>query len=198
MEQQTLVKTSTEFRCLLLDPPWNETGGQGGSWGESKRGADRHYPLLKTRRIPDVVRRSGLWRPTSDAHVWMWVTDNFLQDGLWVLRVLGFRYVRTMVWVKAEDEEQLAAGDVQIGLGKYLRGSHELCLFGVYGRGLHLDVRGEAKNVPSVVYGRRTRHSQKPGSSYDTIEKVSNGPRIEFFARSERPGWVSWGNEVSV
>lgn len=181
------------FACLLADPPWMERGG-----GKSKRGADRHYLLVPTRDIPRVIRSSGLFLPAPNAHLWMWVTDNFLTDGLWVMEQLGFRYVRTMCWVKATNEAELAAGAGQVGLGQYLRGQHELCLFGVHGRGTDPSVRTEHRDVPSVVYGRRGRHSAKPASSYVAIERVSRGPRVEFFARSERPGWTSWGNDPAV
>lgn len=181
------------FACLLADPPWLERGG-----GKSKRGADRHYPLAATRDIPRIIRSSGLFVPAEHAHFWCWVTDNFLEDGLFVMRELGFRYVRTMCWVKASDEAELAAGDGQVGLGQYLRGQHELCLFGVHGKGQHPSVRTEHRDIPSVVYGRRGRHSAKPESSYEAIERVSRGPRVEFFARSQRPGWTSWGNDTAV
>lgn len=162
------------------------------------RGADRHYDLLKTRFITDVVRSSGLWTPAEHAHCWMWVTDNFLTDGLWVMRKLGFEYVRTAVWVKAEDEEQLEEERQQLGLGQYLRGSHELLLFGTRGSGMDPSVWTGARDVKSVIYERRRRHSQKPESSYQLIERVSRGPRVEFFARTPREGWTVWGNEVAA
>lgn len=188
-----LFEEPEPFRCLLADPPWAERGG-----GKIKRGADRHYPLAPTKEIPGIVRGSGLFRPAENAHLWLWVTDNFLEGGLWVMRELGFRYVRTLCWVKATDEDELARGGGQIGLGQYLRGQHELLLFGVRGRGQDPSVRTDARNVPSVVYGRRGRHSAKPKAAYEAIERVSKGPRVEFFARCRRPGWVSWGNDPAV
>lgn len=179
------------FACLQADPPWAEYGG-------GNRGAQVHYPLAATRSMARIIRSSGLFVPAEHAHLWLWVTDNFLQDGLFVMRDLGFRYVRAMVWIKAADEVALAGGAGQIGLGQYLRGQHELCLFGVHGRGTHPSVRTEHRDVPSVVYGRRGRHSAKPESAYEAIERVSHGPRVEFFARSQRPGWTSWGNDPAV
>ena len=78
------------YRCIVADPPWNERGG-----GKIKRGADRHYPLMKT---PDIacMLLAPAWRPAESCHLWLWVTDNFLPDGLLVMDALGFRYVRTM------------------------------------------------------------------------------------------------------
>lgn len=211
----SLFAEEPAFRCLLSDPPWPERGA-----GKSKRGADRHYPVAKVRDIPDIIRGSGLHRPAEHAHHWMWTTDNYLADALWVLDVLGWRYVRTAVWVKAaaplfevitdamligrggllsmEDIARniVAALKLQIGLGQYLRGSHELLLFAVRGKGQHPSVRTDDRSRSSVIYGRRTKHSRKPESAYELVEAISKGPRVELFARSGRPGWTSWGNEA--
>lgn len=181
-----LFAEGPRFRTATLDPPWLERGG-----GKIKRGADRHYPLLPTPAIARVVRASGLWNLEDDAHVYCWVTDNFLVDGLRVLGELGVRYVRTIVWVKQRD------GKLQRGLGQYFRGAHELCLFGVVGRGQSPDVMTSRRDLPSVLCAERGRHSAKPDAFVDLVEARSRGPYVEFFARSEREGWTSWGNEIA-
>jgi N6-adenosine-specific RNA methylase IME4 len=223
-----LFEPRREVACFMSDPPWPEKGA-----GKSKRGADAHYDVEKVRVIPDIMRKGmaelGVCA-AANAHHWMWVTDNYLSGGLWCLAQLGFRYVRTAVWVKAAEPIALvksfaedvieklstaalpvvhligdigaAAADLmhavklQIGIGQYLRGSHELLLLGVRGKGLDPSVRTEDRGVPSVIYGRRTKHSKKPDSAFSMVERVSRGPRVELFARSNRPGWESWGNEV--
>lgn len=168
-----------EYRCLLADPPWLERGG-----GKVKRGADRHYPLLKTPEIVRVMVTATQWRPAKDAHLWMWVTNNFLEDGLHVMKALGFRYVTNAVWAKD-----------RVGLGQYLRGQHELLLFGVRGR-----LAGRSRTTSSLLGGDRlprTRHSEKPEWGHIAAEQVSPGPRVEFFARTRREGWDAFGNEVA-
>ena len=35
-----------KYKTIYADPPWREQGG-----GKIKRGADRHYPLMKTKDI---------------------------------------------------------------------------------------------------------------------------------------------------
>jgi len=177
-EQAPDMSSQGTYSCLLADPPWHESGG-----GKCKRGADRHYPLLKTPDIIRVMLSADSWRPAPNAHLWLWVTNNYLPDGLHVMKALGFRYVTNAVWAKD-----------RMGLGQYLRGQHELLLFGVRGR-----LRGASKVTPSLLGGgllRRTKHSKKPEMAYAAIEQVSPGPRVEFFARSLREGWDSWGNEV--
>jgi len=166
------------YSCILMDPPWNERGG-----GKIKRGADRHYPLVKTKDMPRLIYQSGVWKPAENCHLWMWATNSFLADALWLMDALGFRYVTNACWVKNK-----------YGLGQYLRGQHELLLFGVKGSGVA--VRTEKKNLPSVFHADRLRHSQKPEESYQLIESRSVGPRLEMFARIARPGWDHWGNEI--
>lgn len=195
-------------RCVLADPPWKERGG-----GVIQRGADRHYPLLDRDEIIDVLRPQ--WTLAEHAHGWIWTTDNFLEDALVVGRALGMRYVRTWVWVKIrvdDDGDVVTSHDnprgrarpmVRYGIGQYGRGAHELLLFFVHGSGQHDSVWTGARDVPSVFFapvptgedGKRI-HSRKPIESYELIERVSRGPRLECFARVARAGWDAWGNEA--
>lgn len=176
-------EAGTRSRTVLMDPPWLERGG-----GKIKRGADRHYPLMKTRDMPALITGADEWQQVSlgAAHLWMWVTNNFLKDGLWLMEQLGFRYITNVAWVKMRN------GKLQIGLGQYLRGSHELLLFGRRGSTMK-----PAKAPPSVIIAERGRHSAKPPESYELIEQVSPGGYLEYFARSQRDGWTAWGNEAT-
>jgi len=164
-----------KYRTIVADPPWAERGA-----GRIKRGADRHYPLIGDSAIGYVMRTSPLWQPDDDCHLWLWVTNNHLRGGLDVMAELGFRYVTNLVWVKD-----------RIGLGQYMRGQHELCLFGVKGSAMLPDVC----DVPTVLYAARREHSCKPDEFFDVVERVSPGPYLEMFARRQRLGWDTWGNE---
>jgi N6-adenosine-specific RNA methylase IME4 len=198
------------WRCALLDPPWAERGG-----GKIKRGCDRHYGTLGKPGDVEPIRRvvvdSGLWTPAENAHAWCWYTDNFLPDALELVRLLGFRYVRTFQWVKTRrafgpddilDADELDA-ELRMGIGQYARGCHEGLLFAVRGHGQDPEVWTGARAARSVFHaphvldehGRR-KHSAKPPKSYNVIERISRGPCIEFFARSGREGWTSWGNQA--
>lgn len=164
-----------QYRCILADPPWKETGG-----GKIKRGANRHYPLLSTPDIIRVMYQASLWNPAPNSHLWMWVTNNFLEDGLFVMRALGYKYITNAVWVKD-----------RIGLGQYIRGQHELLLFGRRGR-----LPSNSRKEKSVIEAHRKKHSQKPEKSFEMIEAISPGPRLEMFSRAPREGWDVWGNQV--
>lgn len=200
------------FRCILMDPPWPERGG-----GKIKRGADRHYPLVRVEDMPGLVRSSPLWRPASDAcHVWCWVTSNHLEHGLVLLRALGVRYVRDYVWAKTgvepvdrehdetDAELDLLQAGLEMGIGQYGRGCHEQLLFGVIGQGQSPSVWTGDRAVRSVIFapvprgddGKRI-HSRKPDRSYALIERVSRGPRAELFARRRfNDSWQVWGNDA--
>lgn len=171
-----------------MDPPWLERGG-----GKIKRGADRHYPLVPTPELPAVIRSCEHWdRLADDAHCYMWVTNNFLTDGLWLLEQLGFRYVTNLVWVKK-----------QFGIGYYFRGMHELVLFGVRGNtvfteGTWTTVLGDGPiDHPRDELGKRI-HSRKPEQLHELIEQASPGKWLEIFAREARPGWLTWGNQLEA
>lgn len=201
----------THYRCIAADPPWNERGG-----GKSTRGAQRHYPLLGTADIPRVMMASPLWKPETSCHLWMWATANHLDDAIWVIKRLGFIYKTCRVWVKGEtcfkcngkgfvflDRAQWTVEtcgdcdgdgvDLQIGLGQYMRMSHELLLLGTRGSAM---VPEPKDRLPSVTVAPRGRHSAKPQAAYDVIERVSPGPRLEMFAREPREGWATWGSEL--
>jgi len=167
------------FRTIVMDPPWNEAGG-----GKIKRGADRHYPLLKTEQMPDVITSCKHWSQIDEnAHLYMWVTNSYLKDGLWLMDQLGFRYITNIAWAKQ-----------RIGIGRYFRGQHELCLFGVKGNGFA--TRTADNGIPSLIVANRTKHSKKPEAFTELVERRSVGPYLEMFARRTRPGWTCWGNEI--
>lgn len=173
-------KRCEPFQTVLIDPPWLERGG-----GKIKRGADRHYPILKTKAILPVILNCKHWSDiANNSHLYMWTTNNFLADALWLMDALDYRYVTNVVWVKKK-----------IGLGQYFRGQHELLLFGTRGK-KPTQPRTERKDLPSVIHAPKGRHSAKPEGSYELIQSRSKGPYLELFSRTLREGWVTWGNEI--
>jgi N6-adenosine-specific RNA methylase IME4 len=175
-----------KFKTILADPPWPERGG-----GVIKRGADRHYELMK---IPDIIAymRENIMAD-DNAHLYLWTTNNYLPDALSVMKLHGLDYKTNIAWVKSKDDGE----SLQIGLGQYFRGSHELCLFGVKGN-LPYRTRSDGKRatIPTVIIAPRTEHSRKPDEIYRACEQVSHPPYLELFARRRREGWESRGNEV--
>lgn len=182
---ELLFGKKRDVRTVLMDPPWNESGG-----GKCKRGADKHYPLVKSKDLPRVIRDCEHWDRLGDrAHLYMWVTNNFLIDGLDLMKTLGFRYVTNLVWAKTS-----------FGIGQYFRGQHELVLFGVRGKpeltnGTYSTLLG-SKLVDHPRNNGKKIHSRKPSNLHELIEKASPGLHLEIFAREERENWITWGNEI--
>lgn len=174
-----------KYRTLYIDPPWPEYGG-----GKIKRGADRHYPLMSE----DEILRLPVKQLTEDnAHLYLWVTNNYLPLGLRCIERWGFRYVTKVVWVKVI---RLQPTSDQFGLGQYFRGITEDCLFAVRGnlpyRTREDGKRGQGK---TVIMAPRREHSQKPDEMRSMIEVVSHEPRLEMFARNSFKGWDVWGRD---
>ena len=169
-----------KYNIIYADPPWDESGG-----GKIKRGADRHYPLMKTK---DIAALKVKEIAADNAHLYLWVTNNFLPDGLEVMKAWGFKYKTIITWKKD-----------RIGLGQYFRGNTEHCLFGVRG---NLPYKIENDKRQQGVTGfdaKRKEHSEKPLEMVEMIEKVSDRTgfnKIELFARDIKNGWDKWGNEI--
>lgn len=185
------------YRAIVIDPPWPERGG-----GKVKRGADRHYRVLKTKpEILHAILASPEWRPHDDSHLYMWVTNNYLPWGLWLMDALGYSYKTNWPWTKPG----------RAGIGQYARGRHELLLFGTRGKGYAACSVNESgvrrKNIdtawlvgaPRVVSAETGKivHSAKPPQARELVEARSIGPYLEMFARGQAPdGWTFWGDQA--
>lgn len=179
------------YHTIMADPPWLERGS-----GQIQRGANRHYPLMKTMDI--ALLPVSEWAAPS-AHLYLWVTNNFFEDGFVVGRAWGFRYVTKVTWVKDK-----------MGIGQYFRGMTEDCLFFVRGPALPYRTREDGKraqgrtvvyelpDLPEAFEAPREEHSRKPEQMRRYAEQVSHGPYLEMFARRPAPGWDVWGNEVAA
>lgn len=178
-----------KYKTLMCDPPWAERGG-----GKIKRGADRHYPLMPTK---DIIAMSNFIGNISEenAHLYLWVTNNFLKDGLKVMEEWGFRYITKITWYK----------EGKIGLGQYFRGMTEDCLFGVKGKLPYKIIDGKRQQGTTGFIASRGKHSEKPEKMREMVEKVSYPPYIEIFARPSdiedifaepNSTWDYIGNEI--
>lgn len=168
---------AAHYATILADPPWLERGG-----GVIQRGADRHYDLMATK---DICAMSVGRRVSENAHLYLWVTNNFLRDGFQVMDAWGFRYITLITWAKDK-----------IGIGQYFRGQTEHCMFGVRGSLPYRTLDdGKRAQGSTLLNASRGAHSQKPLEMYEVIERVSYGPRLELFGRNDRPGWDLWGND---
>lgn len=170
----------TKYQIIYADPPWNEQGG-----GKIKRGADRHYKLMKTEQIINLNVPSIV---DDNAHLYLWVTNTFLEDGIRVMNAWGFKRKTIITWLKPT-----------FGLGQYFRGNTEHCLFGVKGNLPYKIIDGKRQQGTTGFMAEKQGHSIKPEEMRQMIEKVSDREgynKIELFARQKVEGWDVWGNEV--
>jgi N6-adenosine-specific RNA methylase IME4 len=165
---------------LYADPPWhfevyNEESGV-------ERAAGNHYSTMSLDEISALPIPS---LATPDAVLFMWTTAPHLQESFQVFAAWGFEYKTNAVWVKDK-----------IGLGYFIRGQHEHLLIATRG---DMPCPLPANRPPSVINAPRREHSRKPDEAYELIERMyPELPKLELFARQQRPGWAAWGNETST
>lgn len=124
------------------------------------------------------------------SHLYLWVPNALLTDGLKVMEAWGFQYKTNLVWFKTRKD----GGPDGRGVGFYFRNVTELLLFGIRGKDNRTLAPG--RRQVNLIAERKREHSRKPDGMYDVIESCSPEPRVELFARTARPGWVQWGDEL--
>lgn len=184
-EPPPLPVTDGGFSTILADPPWRFTNRTGKVAPEHRR-LDRYSTLSL-----DEICALGVSDVTADnAHLYLWVPNALLPDGLRVMEEWGFRYVSNIVWSKVR-RDGLPDGR---GVGFYFRNTTELLLFGVRGSMRTLQ---PARSQVNQIVTRKREHSRKPDEQYELIEACSPGPYLEMFGRYRRPNWAVWGDEAN-
>jgi len=123
------------------------------------------------------------------SHLYLWVPNALVLEGLEVMKHWGFTYKTNLVWHKVRKD----GGPDGRGVGFYFRNVTELVLFGARG-GMRTLAPGRTQ--VNIMLSRKREHSRKPDELYDIIEQCSPGPYLELFARHSRQGWFQWGNEI--
>lgn len=172
------------FRTVLADPPWRFTNRTGKVAPEHRR-LDRYSTL----ELDDICALSVERIVARDAHLYLWVPNALLPQGLKVMEAWGFRYVSNIVWAKRRKD----GGPDGRGVGFYFRNVTELLLFGVRGS---MRTLSPARTQVNMIETRKREHSRKPDEQYQLIESCSPGPYLEMFARYPSPGWTAWGDEA--
>lgn len=173
-----------EFKTILADPPWRFQNSTGKVAPEHRR--LMRYPTMTLNEIrelpvPEIT--------ASEAHLYLWVPNALLPEGLRVMEAWGFRYKTMFVWHKIRKD----GGSDGRGVGFYARNVTEPVLFGVKGS---MRTLPPGRSQVNYLATRKREHSRKPDEFYEIIEALSPAPRLEMFARHNRPGWVQFGNEV--
>jgi N6-adenosine-specific RNA methylase IME4 len=194
MTMDTILDPAADFRaacarksfaCILADPPWqfqNRTG----------KVAPEHRRLNRygTMTLPEICALPVAEAAAETAHLYLWVPNALLPEGLEVLRSWGFHYKSNIIWHKIRQD----GGSDGRGVGFYFRNVTEIVLFGV--RGKNARTLAPGRSQVNLLATRKREHSRKPDEIFDIIEACSPGPRLEMFARGTRRGWMTWGNQA--
>ena len=175
----------SELKCktILADPPWQFQNRTGKMAPEHKRLS--RYSTLTLKEICEIPVEQAI---ADNAHLYLWVPNALLAEGLEVMKAWGFQYKANIVWHKIRKD----GGPDGRGVGFYFRNTTELLLFGVKGSMRTLD---PGRTQVNIIKSRKREHSRKPDEQYKLIESCSPGPYLELFARGSYKNWYTWGNE---
>jgi len=175
---------SDKFGTILADPPWQFANRTGKMAPEHKRLS--RYTTLKLKNIINIPVENVA---KEKSHLYLWVPNALLAEGMEVLRQWGFTYKSNLIWHKVRKD----GGPDGRGVGFYFRNTTEMILFGVRGK---LRTLAPGRSQVNIIRTQKREHSRKPDELYEIIEECSPGPYLELFARGQREGWSQWGNEV--
>lgn len=182
-----LKKTAAKrrFKTVLADPPWrfqNSTGKVAPGHKRLARYDTMTLDDIRALPVADVCE--------ATAHLYLWVPNALLPEGLRVMKEWGFNYKANIVWHKLRKD----GGSDGRGVGFYFRNVTEILLFGT--RGKNARTLQPGRTQVNYMGTRKREHSRKPDEQYDLIESCSPGPYLEMFARGVRPKWTVWGDQA--
>jgi N6-adenosine-specific RNA methylase IME4 len=182
--EELLAFGSGRFRTVLADPPWrfqNRTGKMAPEHQRLNRYSTMELDEIMELPVPQIV--------ATRAHLYLWVPNALILEGLEVMNRWGFTYKTNIIWYKTRKD----GGPDGRGVGFYFRNVTEMLLFGI--RGKNNRTLDPGRTQTNIIATRKREHSRKPDEQYALIERCSPGPYLEMFARHHRRGWEQWGNE---
>src|SRR5260221_520321 len=177
--------TNRYFSTMLADPPWqfqNRTGKIAPEHRRLSRYGTLRLQEIKALPVPKLA--------CDKAHLYLWVPNALLKEGLEVMESWGFQYKTNIVWHKVRKD----GGPDGRGVGFYFRNTTELVLFGIRGKNARTLTPG--RRQVNIIKSMKREHSRKPDELYEIIEACSPGLYLELFARGTRKGWIAWGNQA--
>lgn len=176
-----------KFATIYADPPWrfqNRTGKVAPENKKLSRYETMDLEAIKAMPVSEIA--------ASKSHLYLWVPNALLPDGLEVMKAWGFEYKGNIVWEKVRKDGQPDGR----GVGFYFRNVTEILLFGI--RGDNNRTLAPARSQVNLIRTMKREHSRKPDEIIPIIERCSPGPFIELFARGDRGGWAMWGNQADA
>ncbi len=174
-----------KFSTVLADPPWQFQNKTGKVAPEHKR-----LNRYETMTLDEIMALPIAQVTEQIAHLYLWVPNALLPQGLRVMAAWGFQYKANIVWHKVRRD----GGPDGRGVGFYFRNTTELILFGTKGKNARTLAPG--RRQVNIIRTIKREHSRKPDEQYGIIEACSPGKFLEIFGRGRRDGWVTWGNQA--
>jgi N6-adenosine-specific RNA methylase IME4 len=184
--EDLLASVKGKFATILADPPWRFQNRTGKMAPEHKR--LRRYATM---RLQDIFELPVAQLAANPSHLYLWVPNALIAEGLETMRRWGFTYKTNLIWYKIRKD----GGPDGRGVGFYFRNVTEIVLFGVRGS---MRTLAPGRRQVNIIRARKREHSRKPDQLYGIIEACSPGPYLELFARYGREGWTQWGDEIGV
>jgi len=172
------------YKTILADPPWRFTNRTGKVAPEHKR-----LNRYETLSLKEIMEMPVSLVADEASHLYLWVPNALLPEGLEVMRAWGFQYKSNLIWHKVRKD----GGPDGRGVGFYFRNTTEIVLFGIRGRMRTLQ---PGRSQVNIIRTQKQEHSRKPDELYTIVEKCSPGPYLEIFARGKRKGWDVFGNQA--
>jgi N6-adenosine-specific RNA methylase IME4 len=171
-----------KFRTIVIDPPWP---GPGECPAFDAAGASVRLIPYSTMTGSQVAALRVSDLATDDAQLFIWATSRSVADAQLLMQLWAFKFRGLFVWLKPG-----------LGMGRHVRSQCEFLLWG----GRRGSPLVDPPRCPRQVHQwpKPRRHSEKPAEAYEMIAQLSPGPRIDIFARQNRPGFEAWGNEVTA
>ncbi len=176
-------KCCNKYRTIVADPPWRFRGNLPNAPFGFAAGRGRPAAAYQTMTVDEIAALPVAELAAKDAHLYLWTTSRHLQYAWGIAEAWGFTYSTLLVWCKPP-RGLVASATFTIAA--------EYVLF--CRRGTLASLSRHDRNW--FEWGRSNTHSAKPDAFLDLIEQVSPGPRLELFARRQRLGWDTWGNEA--
>jgi N6-adenosine-specific RNA methylase IME4 len=178
-----LAASGKKFAVIYADPPWHEL-----TWSE-RGGLRAPQSRYDTMTAAEVATLPVQPLAAKDSVLLLWTPWSQLPGALDVIKAWGFEYKTVAFnWVK----KNRGGEGLHTGMGRWTRSNSEPCLLATNGDPLRLDM-----GVHQLIVSPVREHSRKPDEAHERIERLLAGAYLELFARAERPGWVTWGNEIA-
>lgn len=174
-----------KYQTIYADPPWQFQNRTGKVAPEHKR-----LNRYETMTLDDIMALPVSEVTDEKCHLYLWVPNALLPEGLAVMRAWGFEYKTNLIWEKVRKDGQPDGR----GVGFYFRNVTEILLFGI--KGSNNRTLQPGRSQVNLLRTMKREHSRKPDEFVSLIEACSSGPRLEMFARGDRAGWDMWGNQA--